>query len=224
MRLSNSLRATAAAATAAFFATAPAGAQQVTAFTTGNVIQALTALGVQGATPNRQTGTDGKTIDYVAFAVGNVRHIGVLEVCNVNGSAGCLGLNLMTIWTDAGSVVDRNKVNDFNAAIPFGKGFVVGDALLFQRYTISDGGVSLENVKSNIANFVNASNGFQQFVGGSGAAGTISAKPGEAAVERVSVSPESAAVIEAMGLDNRNRWNAPLQPSPIEAGAHAQPK
>ncbi len=217
----------AAAALAAMVlgAAGPAGAQQqpIMAFTTANVIEALTALGVTNAQAQRSTGPSGAPVDYVGFAAGNVRHVAILEVCNA-GAPGCLGLNLLTIWSDAGAVVDRNRVNEFNAAYSFGKGIVAGNALIFQRYTISDGGVSRANVQSNISNFVGLSNTFAGFVGGTGAPGTISAKPGEASLSRTGLSAESAAVIESLGAINPNHWNAERSPVSIDAGAHAHRK
>lgn len=211
-------------AAAAMTIAAPASAQQlVNAFTTGNVIEALTALGVTDAQAKRQTGPDGKLFEYVGFSTGGIRHIAALEVCQT-GAPGCLGLNLMTIWSDAGAVVDRNRVNDFNASYSFGKGIVAGNALIFQRYTISDGGVSKANVQSNISNFVGLGQAFANYVGGSGGAGTVSVTPGEGSLSRASLSPEAGALVEMMGTENPNKWNAQRVPVPVESGAHALPK
>lgn len=226
MRFTLSSRAAAATLAALVFGVAaPAFAQQqpIMAFTTANVIEALTTLGVTDGQAKRQTGPNGAPFDYVAFSTGSVRHIAALEVCNT-GAAGCLGLNLMTIWADAGAVVDRNKVNDFNGAYSFGKGIVAGNALIFQRYTISDGGVSKANVQSNIANFVQLGQIFANYVGGSGGTGTISAKPGDAALARASLSPEAEAIVEMMGDSNPNRWNAPRNVQSFDGVTHAQPK
>ena len=193
----------AAALAAAGLAAAPASAQTtITTFTTANVITALRQLGNQDASAQKNTMSDGTSKDYVRFTNGGITHIAVLEVCN----PGCLGLNLMTIWSDAGAVVDPKKINDFNGMVNFGKAVTADTALVLQRYTISDGGVSMENVKSNIANFVAMTGPFMQFVGGSSTS-TISAKPGEAGVTTAVAGADEAAFIEALSGAASNNWN-----------------
>jgi hypothetical protein len=225
MRFKLSSRAAAATLAALLAgAAAPAHAQQsIASFTTANVIEALAAVGVTDGQAKKGSSPNGTPFDYVGFSTGGVRHVAILEVCNT-GTPGCLGLNLLTIWNDAGAVVDRNKINDFNATYSFGKGFVAGNSLIFQRYAISDGGVSKANVQSNIGNFVVLGQAFAGAVGGSGSAGTISAKPGDAALVRTSLSSEAEAIVEMMGDDNPNLWNAPRTAPTMDGITHAQPK
>lgn len=222
----NQPRIAAALAAAMTLAHGSAQAQtpMVAAFSTANVVEALTAVGVTDAQPISQPAQNGQTVEAVRFSTNGIRHVAILEVCNSSGAQGCLGLNLLTIWGAAGAIVDRNRVNDFNAQYAFGKGIIAGDALVFQRYAISDGGISKANVRSNITNFAALGQSFANYVGGSAGAGTISATAGEAALLRAGLSPESAAVIKALGAEAGNRWNAPRATSTIEPGAHAAPR
>lgn len=208
--------AAAALAASVLLVAGPAGAQQqpIMAFTTANVVDALSALGVTNAKAQRSAGQGGAPIDYVGFSVGEVRHIAVLEVCNA-GAAGCLGLSLLTIWSDAGSVVDRNRLNEFNATYSFGKGFVAGDSLIFQRYAISDGGVSKRYIQSNITNFIGSGQRFQEFVGGSPT--TVSASPGDAKLAKAALTPAEEAAIAALSKEFPNKWNAAVTATALEA-------
>lgn len=198
-------------------AAAPAFAQTptVATFTTQNVIEALNAVGITDGTAKKAQNSDGTYADYVAFSYGGLKHVASLEVCNSTAGPGCLGLNLMTIWSDAGSVVDPRKINEFNGALPFGKGFTAGSALVFQRYAISDGGVSKRYIQSNITNFIGSGQRFQEFVGGSPT--TVSASPGDAKLAKAALTPAEEAAIAALSKEFPNKWNAAVTATALEA-------
>lgn len=196
---------------------APAFAQTATVatFTTQNVIEALNAAGIPGGVAKKNQNSDGTVSDYVAFSYGGLKHVASLEVCNTQAGPGCLGLNLLTIWSDAGSVVDPKRINDFNAALPFGKGFTIDSALIFQRYAISDGGVSKKYIQSNITNFIGSGQRFQEFVGGS--PNTVSATGDEAKLSKATLTPEEEAAIAGWSKEFPNQWNATVTKAPVEA-------
>ena len=171
----------------------------ITHFTPSIVLKALTDLGVaDGATRKQQMG-GGQSVDVVYFSNGGLKHVGVLTACNTKG---CLGLQLMTIWGDnAGKSVSRTALNQYNAEYVFGKGYIgSNNTLVFARYTIADGGVSMDNLKSNIGNFANGSAVFMQQMA-KGSSGTeASLKPADEAVVH-SVAQTFAPDIQAVLME-----------------------
>lgn len=199
--------------------TAPAMAQvkgPVNYFTAQNVVAILKEMGAGDATARKHNTQSGKPLESVIFTVENMKHVAVLSACN--DPKGCLGLELVTIWTDAGKTVNRVHMNNFNAAYPFGKAFVGPEnTIIFQRYAISDGGVSVQNVKSNIGNFVVGTRVFQEYMSKAGSGQQASLKADEANVHMVAapISEETSAAIkmyvgESQGV---NTMSLPVEPA-----------
>lgn len=135
-----------------------AQAQNVTSFTQANVIEALAALGVEGARADNRDNGDGTVTQAVAFEAGGLKRVGVITACSEQ--AGCLGLYLLTIWSSAGSI-SRETINAANLDWPFGKAFIAANgALIYARYIISDGGITRPNLQANIGVYVNATESF----------------------------------------------------------------
>lgn len=208
----------AAALAAAGLAAAPASAQTtIKTFTAANVTSALQQLGIQDATSKQATLADGSVTQFIYFSNGGIKHLATLEVCK----PGCLGLLLMTVFTGAGSVVDPRKINEFNRSSLFGKAVTTDSALVLQRYVISDGGISMENVESNIANFVAMTGPFMQFVGGASTS-TVSARPGEAGLMTAVTDADEAAKIEALSGSASNNWNTAIAGATGAAAEHVR--
>lgn len=222
-----SLRILAAFALAASTA-APVAAQaksaNITHFTPANVMKALTELGVKDASTRKQTMTGGQQVDVVSFTNGGLKHVGILAVCSAKG---CLGLQLMTVWgQEAGKTISRTAINNYNANYTFGKGFVgPGNALVYSRYAISDGGVSIDNLKSNIANFANGSQNFLQIVSKAAAGTEANFNAGEAESHSVArmIPPEAEAVImelgSSQGLNSLSLQSTPIPDAPVSKPA-----
>lgn len=165
-------------------AAAPASAQTVTAFTTQNVIQALTNIGATGAQAGTVNGQGGGQI--VRFEANGLKHVAALEVCNA-GAAGCLGLNIITIWNDVPGV-DLGVLNDFNITYSFGKAVGVNSNMAVSRYAIADGGVSMKNLEANLSNHAGLAITFLEFYRSRSSASTVSLEAKGARPKAVQVS------------------------------------
>lgn len=171
-----------------------------THFTPAHVAKALADLGVQGATTRTQQTNAGKSFDVVSFEVAGTKHIGILTACT--SAKGCLGLELLTIWAEAGKNANRISLNSFNAAFSFGKAFIgPSDTLVFTRYAISDGGVTSDNLKANIANFVGGARAFEQYMTKAGKGTEANISPADGATVHVvsALSQEAQAVVMSAG-------------------------
>lgn len=171
-------------------------------FTLSNVSKALTELGMTDVSARKQQVGEGQTIDVVSFNSAGVKHVGIFTACS---KPGCLGIELLTIWGEnAGKSVSRTALNGYNATYGFGKGFVgPSGTLVYSRYAISDGGVSVDNLKANVANFISGSRNFQQYMAKSASGGEASLTPGDDAVMRHAAAraatPEAEAVLLSLG-------------------------
>ncbi|NWG70482.1 MAG: hypothetical protein HXY23_02595 [Parvularculaceae bacterium] len=199
---------------------APAGAQTVNAFTTQNVIQALTNLGIAGATTSTVNGPQGPS-EIVRFEANGLKHVAALEVCNT-GAAGCLGLNIITLWNDVPGV-DLNTVNEFNISFSFGKAVGAGSNLAVSRYAISDGGVSTKNVQANLSNHAAMAVNFMEFYRNGASASSVS-------LDSVSAKPAVADVAALPGLAgiapflSPNDFNESPRATAVPASTHAAPR
>lgn len=190
-------------------------------FSPANVAKALTELGVKDASARKQPIGEGKTVDVVSFSNAGVKHIAILGACSAKG---CLGLELLTIWGDnAAKSVSRVALNSYNASYGFGKGFVgPSSSLVYSRYAISDGGVSVDNLKANIQNFVSGSQNFQRYMAKSATSGEASLTPSAGdmihAVARAATPEADAVMMElgaSQGLNTLNLQSAPVPDAPV---------
>jgi len=210
-----------AAATAgiilAALAAAPASAQTINAFTTQNVIQALTNLGVTGAQAATVNGQGGGQI--VRFEANGLKHVAALEACNT-GAAGCLGLNIITLWNDVPGV-DVGILNEFNITYSFGKAVGMNSNMAISRYAIADGGVSMKNIESNISNHAGLAVAFIEFYRSRSGAATVSLDARTAGAKAVKVSTPPG--LESLApLLTPNDFNA--SPSMTSTPTHAVPR
>ena len=218
------LAAFALAGSCAATALAQSKTSNITHFTPAIVTKALTELGVKDAAARKQNMSGGQQTDVVSFTNGGLKHVGVLTVCSAQG---CLGLQLMTVWgQEAGKAVSRIAVNEYNANYTFGKGFVgPGNALVYSRYAISDGGISVDNLKSNLANFANGSQNFIQIVSKSSAGTEANFNSDSADKHSVArmIPPDAEAVImelgASQGLNSLSLQSAPVPDAPVSKSA-----
>ena len=194
------------AAVATTLATAAANAEAlIQKFNVDNVKAAITSLGITDVA-SRKESADGKTIDLITFNSGATRHVGLLTVCD---EGGCLGLSLITVW-DGGDTVSYETLNKFNASFHFGRAYKGSSNLLaFGRYAISDGGVSEENLRANIGNFVNGSQVFQKYVQDSAIVSSLT--PPNPSTAQLTAAPNSEigiAMRSALAARELNRLGA----------------
>lgn len=174
----------------------------VTHFTPANFTHALKDLGIADVSTRKQQLQSGKTADIVSFSHAGLKHIAILAMCS---KPGCLGAELLTVWgDDAGKTASRMALNTYNASAGFGKGFAgPGGTLVYSRYTISDGGITIDNLKANIETFITGSRNFQQFMAKNGRGGEASLTPETgAAVTHAAAraaTPEADGVLMALG-------------------------
>jgi hypothetical protein len=195
----------------------------ITHYTPANVVKALTELGVTDAAARKQSIGNGQTVDVVSFSNGGLKHVGILTACS---APGCLGIQFLTVWGDqAGKQISRVALNSYNANYIFGKGFIgPNSSLVYSRYTISDGGVSADNLKSNISNFANGSQTFIRALSSAPRGTEANATSGEANVHAASqnLSAEVEGVI--MDLGTSQGLNAlSIQSSPIPDAPASEP-
>jgi hypothetical protein len=92
-------------------------------------------------------------------------------------------------------------LNKFNSEYGFGKGYVgPNNTLIMERYAISDGGVTMENLKANIGNFVGVSRTFQAYMQKGG--GSEASLPADATYQHASAPSapaDSAAIVMTLG-------------------------
>lgn len=192
----------------------------ITHFTPANIVKALGEMGVKDAAARKQAIDGGQTVDVISFTNGGLKHIGILAICSAKG---CLGLQLMTVWgQESGKSISRIALNNYNANYTFGKGFIgPGNALIYSRYAISDGGVSIDNLKSNIANFANGSQNFVQQLSKSATGTEASFNAGEAQSHSVArmLPPEAEGVImqlgTSQGLNALSIQSTPVPDAPL---------
>lgn len=170
-------------------------------FTPNGLVKALTELGATDATVRKTPMGGGQNVDVVYFSNGTLKHVGILTACNPKG---CLGLQLMTIWGDnAGKNASRIALNKYNSDFGFGKGFIgSSNTLVYSRYTIADGGISVDNLKANVSNFAAGSIAFMQYMAKSGSTIDASVKPDDAgSIHAVAhnLAPEAEAVLMEIG-------------------------
>jgi hypothetical protein len=204
----------------AALAAAPAAAQTINAFTTQNVIQALTNIGVQGAQAGKINGPQGEG-DVVRFEANGLKHVAALEVCNT-GASGCLGLNLITVW-DGVPGVNVNILNEFNMSYSFGKAIGVDQNMAVSRYVISDGGISLKNLQENISNHADLAVGFVEFYRNAAGASTVSLDAAAARSKPLQISAPPGLEGLAPLLDP-NDFKAPPSMSATPSAAHVSPR
>ncbi|MBY0422898.1 MAG: YbjN domain-containing protein [Parvularculaceae bacterium] len=158
------IRKTLAALAAGILMAAPAAeAQTLSSFTQSNVIEALAALGVQGARAESRDNGDGTTTQAVSFDAGGLKRVAIISACSAQ--TGCLGLYVLTIWSAEGSSYSRDAVNQLNLDWPFGKAFVgPSGTLIYARYIISDGGITSANFQANIGVYLSATGTFVELM------------------------------------------------------------
>jgi hypothetical protein len=204
-------------------AAAQAKPQYISHFTPAIVVKALTELGVKDASASKQAVGGGQSVDVVRFSNGGLKHVALLAGCSAKG---CLGLQFLTMWGDeAAKSISRTALNSYNANYPFAKAFTgPNNTLAITRYTISDGGVSVDNLKSNIANFANASQNFIQIMAKS-VGGTEASLKGDAALVHAGATvlpPEVEGIIIELGASQG--LNAlSIQASPIPDAPASKP-
>ncbi len=200
--------------TAALFTSTANADALIKKFTVDKVKAILTSAGAQDVTSKTTSG-----LDVVSFSSGELKHVGVLTVCSKDGS-GCLGLQLLTGW-DSGGSVPYQTLNSFNYQVPFGSAFIDPDkTLVYNRYIICDGGVSDENVRINIANFVVGSKKLLQFMLDSQKVASVTPNSSQTALLSFSPTPDiSSAVRAAMTASTVNRFTASSRPSSIRGYA-----
>jgi hypothetical protein len=197
----------------------------ITHFTPSNLTQALKELGVTDASARKQPVNNGQTVDVVSFSNAGLKHIAILSVCS---KPGCLGVELLTIWgDDAGKTASRSALNTYNASYGYGKGFIgPSGTLVYSRYTISDGGISSQNLKANIGNFVTGSANFQQYMAKSARGGEASLTPGGDAVmshaAARAATPEADSVLMEMGTSQGLNLLT-IQSAPVPDDAPSKP-
>lgn len=190
-------------------------------FTQGNVAKTLTELGMTDVSARKQQVGEGQSVDVVSFSNAGVKHVGIYTACS---KPGCLGIELLTIWGDnAGKSASRTALNSYNATYGFGKGFVgPSGTLVFSRYAISDGGITVENLKANIGNFIAGSRNFQQYMAKSASGGEASLAPGDAVMQHVAAraaTPEADGVLVSLGssagLNTLSLQSSPIPDAPV---------
>jgi len=140
----------------------PARAQSTwNAFDAKRLQALLLTMGATSATVEKAD-RGGTSIDVVYFTGGNTRYVAVPIVCKASG---CLGLSMYVLWKNELKAT-AEVANAFNNRSDFGVGFVTEDGsyIGYGRYAISDGGISEENVKSNLVNFTANAAEFVKFV------------------------------------------------------------
>jgi hypothetical protein len=140
----------------------PASAQSTwNAFDAKRLQALLLTMGATSATVEKAD-RGGTPIDVVYFTSGNTRYVAVPIVCKASG---CLGLSMVVLWKNELKAT-AEVANAFNNRSDFGRGFVTEDGghIGYGRYAIADGGVSEENVKSNLVNFTGNAAEFVKFV------------------------------------------------------------
>jgi hypothetical protein len=199
-------------------APAPAGRAIVTHFTPSIVGKALTDTGVTDTSVRQEKAKDGRNVDIVSFSVGGTKHVAILSVCT--DGKGCLAVEFLTVWADAGKTASRTALNTYNATYGFGKGFAgPSGTLVYQRYAISDGGVTMDNVRANIGNFVTGSQNFEAFMSKQAAGTSASVAPVDTTPHLAvsALSPQSAAVVLSLGKSQGlNVLKAPAPSKPAQ--------
>lgn len=193
-------------------------------FDTKRLTALLKTMGAQSIEVKRAT--EGKvTVEAVLFNSGDTRYMAMPTVCRANG---CLGLSLTVYWTNELKLT-ADIVNAFNEVNEFGRAFITDDGKTvgFGRYAIADGGVSEENVASNISNFVANAGQFMKFAnegqviamrpGTPGVTALMSARPGAGWAS--GVQPMAARAINLGALNDPRRMFRPLAP-PAQSPAH----
>ena len=142
--------------------TMPATAQSAwNAFDAKRLQALLQTMGATSVSVEKAT-RNGSPVDVVYFSSGNTRYVALPSVCKASG---CLGLSLFVLWKNEFKSTPE-VANAFNNRSDFGRGFVTEDGghIGYGRYAIADGGVSEENVKSNLVNFTGNAAEFVKFV------------------------------------------------------------
>lgn len=124
------------------------------------VIQALAAKGLTSVRKESETEISVVTEDGFRFLV-------MLMACDVPGlPAGCLGISLTSSWSlspgDAARL--RPIVDAFNEEYRIAKVLINDQALLLERYVITDGGVSLDHVGEEVVGFLSSASLLQTAV------------------------------------------------------------
>ncbi|MFN9163619.1 MAG: YbjN domain-containing protein [Alphaproteobacteria bacterium] len=197
--------------------TASAAGATWTSFDTKRLSTLLKTMGAQSIEVKRAT--EGKvTVEAVLFNSGDTRYMAMPTVCRANG---CLGLSLTVYWTNELKLT-ADIVNAFNEVNEFGRAFITDDGKTvgFGRYAIADGGVSEENVASNIANVVGNAGQFLKFAnegqviamrrGTPGVTALMSARPGAGWAS--GMQPMAARAINMGALNDPRRIFRPLAP------------
>jgi hypothetical protein len=195
------------------------GQALVTHFTPSLLIKTLTALGATDAAQRQEKAKDGRTVDIVSFTVGGTKHVGVLSACA--DAKGCLAVELLTVWAGAGKTANRTALNAYNSTHGFGKGFLgPNGTLVYQRYAISDGGVTMDNLRANIGNFVNGSQSFEGYMSKQAAGTSAGVAPAEGGVHLTAgdLAPTTETVILSLGASQGlNALKIPVEQAPSKS-------
>lgn len=134
---------------AGMVAAANAADATITHFTPELISDIVKELGATDVTI--QTGGSGTK--YVQHKVEGYTFLFSLLACKP-GEPGCLGLGLVKAFSpDEGTTFDLATVNSFNSKYAFAQAHVFEKNIYLTRYTISDGGISRDNIRSNIQTF-----------------------------------------------------------------------
>lgn len=154
-------------ATLSLAAAAPAWAQTPPRKTTETVYHAMTASDLDAL-----LAAEGYTdVDRVSDKQVNVtaadgfRFTLTQTACEIEGQpAGCLGLSIQATWTlKAGDEAALAPVvAAFNVDLPIAKALMFSDYIMLERYVITDGGVTLRHVASEIGEYLTLTEIFEQ--------------------------------------------------------------
>ncbi|MBP6013230.1 MAG: YbjN domain-containing protein [Alphaproteobacteria bacterium] len=199
------------AATALFASSGVASAAgMVTSFTVEKLSSLLTAWGAGNVTAAKTP--DGQR-DLVRFDSGGTTYTALLSACPKE-QAGCVGLYVGVGIQGSSGAITLQTVNDFNSVLPFGKAVRTQDgtaAILF-RYIVADGGITEENLRTNIGVLTQMPEAFNKHL----ASATVASLPGSNRGAQVSFQTwaPSAAHSEAL----QRATEAVLQASALRSG------
>lgn len=147
----------AVASLAALLGTGPAAAGSVanrgeifTEFTPTSIVTVLEEIGVTTQIVVEDSGP------FVAAVAPTGRPFVVFfTVCGYEGRQGCLGIDLLSLVDVSPATVPLSVVNDFNTHYGFAKAFRFDNTTAaLSRYIVADDGIAKGNIVSNVLNFV----------------------------------------------------------------------
>ena len=146
-------------AIAAVFTAMPAAAQTPPRKQTTVVYHALTGSELEGLLrEGGYTGIERFSDKQLIVTAADGFVFGLTQtVCDVEGTAGgCLGINIQASWDVKASdqAALRPMIDTFNATYAFAKAMLFPDHVLVERYVITDGGVTLEHIQREVAEFL----------------------------------------------------------------------